>query len=474
MGFSQSGYRHYLLARSSIGSLATLIGAAIFANEFAGSQTMSTCSAPHRQDTVGSLLHDNGKPVLRKVMEDILRSTSHFGDDSQCNPMVGVVVTKVVSVNNPPLWHEYCGTCDTFALKALTRGHSLTPMMRSKATETLQKACGDNLFWTSANRAINEVWAFHGTKMGLARNIAATGFDPKRCLNGYYGRGFYLAQESCKSFQYTDAGKFGNNGQEGCILLCRVALGEPDHVTRPDSSKRTPEGACDSVVVNPAAEGGPPHKQHQELLIFDRRQAYPEFIIHFRIPSMSEQGNPASHPAHPFSSYAPQAAGGCGHNFDGDGDCDDDFDDGVDDFGHEGPDDFSDDFSGDVEQYEDDDIMEYIGDYQEEDINYTDLREGACDHDDGAYDVDDLLADDCNEHADLYDSEHEFADDYDDSAVVFGVFGVLGGIGDSSGDEVVDDVIHGDFDEYGGGDFNLADGDDCDDHGCDDYGCHDY
>ncbi len=43
-------------------------------------------------------------------------------------------------------------------------------------------------------------------------------------LQGLNGAGLYFAQESCKAWGYAK-----KKGNERCILLCRVALGDPHY-----------------------------------------------------------------------------------------------------------------------------------------------------------------------------------------------------------------------------------------------------
>merc|ERR1712224_32563 len=163
-------------------------------------------------------------------MQGILRGTSHGGPDSECNPMCEAVVTKVALVVNPKLWEEYCDMKDALTKTSRERGAMPALLQKSKATQRMQELCAEHLCWSKMETDINEVWAYHGTKRKAADSIVAMGFDPKRCLHGYYGKGFYLGQEACKSFQYTDAGKFSSCSRdaEACMIMCRVAIGQPD------------------------------------------------------------------------------------------------------------------------------------------------------------------------------------------------------------------------------------------------------
>lgn len=328
---------------------------------------------PKMRDILGPM-HSIEDPTLCKKMEAILRCTSHSGADSECDPMSRAVVTKVLTVLNPSLWEGYCKKkdgikqaihnggavitpgstacrrptrrtlgrcsvpiCDLLAGRgvaarptrpaAAAAAAVITPLRRSQATRHMQKACSERLYWAELDEGVNEIWAWHGTTNRNAESIAQSGVDPKRCVNGFYGRGFYAAQEACKSLQYTDAGKFSPaKSEEGCMVLCRIVLGEADYAETPDHSKTCPRGACHSVAANPGKEGGPSEQQHQEFVIFDPKQVYPDFIVFFKMtPAPVQEAPPAATSAQP--SPAPAPAQQFAHFF-GFGNSDDDYDDG--------------------------------------------------------------------------------------------------------------------------------------------------
>ncbi|CAK0831862.1 unnamed protein product, partial [Prorocentrum cordatum] len=227
---------------------------------------------------------------MNQWMEQVLRGTSHVGHDSDCDPMSRAIVTKVMFVWNPKLWESYSRDKARIRSVRCCGGQRLDRIQMSTATERMQMSCGQALHWVKLDKDLNDIWAFHGTRSDRAKNISSTGFDTGRILHGYYGRGFYLAQESCKAYQYTDIGRFGEhaNAQEGCIIVFRAVVGQPEYITAQDPSKMEPATGCDAVVVNPGEEGGPPLQQHQELCLFNKNQTHPEFIVYFRIPSEVE------------------------------------------------------------------------------------------------------------------------------------------------------------------------------------------
>jgi len=72
------------------------------------------------------------------------------------------------------------------------------------------------------------------------------------------------------------------------MLLARVALGRihparkvlTGRVLKPPALQGMP---CDSVVANLGPMDGHPknHQDHQELVIFDRAQAYPCYLVYY-------------------------------------------------------------------------------------------------------------------------------------------------------------------------------------------------
>ena len=121
-----------------------------------------------------------------------------------------------------------------------------------------------------------------------------------------YGQGIYFTDESCKSNQYAQPDKNGH-----CtIILSRVALGRAlnfevgpkDHgglvgMKRPESkdevfrqkvNKADRMKTFESVIVT----GKERIKQvHKEVIVFDKDQAYPEFLVTYKLSRQSEVVN---------------------------------------------------------------------------------------------------------------------------------------------------------------------------------------
>ena len=137
-------------------------------------------------------------------------------------------------------------------------------------------------------KTLNEVFLYHGTTAEVADIVAHHGFDERVAkLDGLYGAGIYFANQSCKAAQYAkDPGV-------KTLIVARVALGDPyyaDSTWRSygtlSASRRPPDRpradkakglTYDSIVANESRT-----QIHREFMLYDRRQAYPEYIVRFR------------------------------------------------------------------------------------------------------------------------------------------------------------------------------------------------
>lgn len=106
--------------------------------------------------------------------------------------------------------------------------------------------------------------------------IAKAGMDERVCnLNGMLGAGLYFAEDSCKSGQYAVC----DEKRSSWFILCRVVLGNPYCTDQGMPLLRRPPDPHDSVIFNPN-HTTPGH--HRELVVYDRAQVYPEYIIEAR------------------------------------------------------------------------------------------------------------------------------------------------------------------------------------------------
>lgn len=166
------------------------------------------------------------------------------------------------------------------------------------------------------DKRANEYWLFHGSNSENIPDLLQIGYDPRvSSLLGLFGGGFYLAENSSKSNQYISCPGCGNNSRLSrikcscknqdkfvfSIILYRVVLGDVHialrydeekycgtfdrngkqiHVRRPPVKENTRE-LYDSVMGESIRNGGT-HIQHREFVLYDRGQAYPEYVIDFQ------------------------------------------------------------------------------------------------------------------------------------------------------------------------------------------------
>ena len=154
----------------------------------------------------------------------------------------------------------------------------------------------------------NEYWLFHGCDK---KNLPFLLYDPRVSnLDGMFGGGFYLAENSSKSNQYISCPQCGKNSiftSRGCkcpkqenllftIVLYRALLGDVHVAQKYDKKKYKGEENCrvrrppmkenrmdlyDSVLGESMKYGGD-RLQYREVILYESGQAYPEYIIEFR------------------------------------------------------------------------------------------------------------------------------------------------------------------------------------------------
>jgi hypothetical protein len=127
---------------------------------------------------------------------------------------------------------------------------------------------------------INEFYLFHGTSLQKAEVICKNGFDPAAassyCL---YGAGSYFAINSCKSHQYSSA---KGKSSDLVMLVCRVAMGSPHCTAKSHKNERRPPENYDSIFARHGIANGR-QQHHNEYVVFDRHQVYPEYIVRYKV-----------------------------------------------------------------------------------------------------------------------------------------------------------------------------------------------
>ncbi|CAF2616047.1 unnamed protein product [Rotaria sp. Silwood2] len=153
----------------------------------------------------------------------------------------------------------------------------------------------------------NEYWLFHGSDSKILPTLLKTGYDPRVSnVDGMFGGGFYLAENSSKSNQYIPCPGCAQNcilrepqckcnNQEDfefSIILYRTILGDvhivkqykkdiyrgidKHHPVRRPPKKQNLEELYDSVMGECKKYGGD-RLNYREFIIYDGGQAYPEY-----------------------------------------------------------------------------------------------------------------------------------------------------------------------------------------------------
>jgi hypothetical protein len=216
-------------------------------------------------------------------------------------------VHRVVRVENAPLFESYqrerTKICSRLQ-ETRTAGRDVA-RLSDHAPAWLAAKAG---FPAVRDSDTNEFWLWHGTSPTIDLDnpdgtvqqhktwevLARHGFDERvggDTNGGLYGKGIYLADASSKSHQYA---RQTNADGHHCILSCRVTMGDP-YMTpgalqghrRPPNNPATPGLPYDSVFAQEDVTdnglgrppGTPSPQFHNEYVVFDRAQVYPEYII---------------------------------------------------------------------------------------------------------------------------------------------------------------------------------------------------
>ena len=199
-----------------------------------------------------------------------------------CHAAQNTTVVSVERIENENLWQMYQTRKDMLRKTVLARASSVRKLSSLIRWQPVLTASVADLV-----ADVNEFYLFHGTSSRMASVIAEHGFDERMAaLTGLYGAGSYFASNACKSHQYSQAHK---DSSDFVMLVCRVTMGEPyctagRHIQqrRPPDNPATPGRPFDSIFAESGiANSGT--QQHNEYVVFDRLQVYPEFIVRYGV-----------------------------------------------------------------------------------------------------------------------------------------------------------------------------------------------
>jgi len=217
---------------------------------------------------------------MKRRLESMFKRTSHrngCGGSDGLSKTRDAEITRIVRIENPTLWREYQQCLQTVESKSKSNHNALEPL-----EPRVPASLSDPFFGLRDD--LNEVMAFHGTKWEMADQIAQGGLDERFSIQGLYGAGIYLATQACKASQYADRNR---ESGEIKVFVCRVVLGDVAYTKhhRVEGTARLPPARTnrktaryDSVVANQ----GDNTQYHRELIVYDRRQVYPEFMVYIR------------------------------------------------------------------------------------------------------------------------------------------------------------------------------------------------
>lgn len=203
----------------------------------------------------------------------------------RCPVPSGYTVVGVLRNQNLDLWQKY-----TLVRTAIA--HECT---RQDVHFESVGVASSAAFFPPLDPSCNEWRLFHGTGAAGARdicaqnfrlNLAGTGATWKEAGKGkgvpLYGFGLYMAERITKADEYS---KSGEKEYEGIfqVILCRVAGGrtnivQDNEINREKLSELVFDGPHHSVLGDRVTKLGKPYR---EIVVYDKDQIYPEFIISY-------------------------------------------------------------------------------------------------------------------------------------------------------------------------------------------------
>eukprot|EP00928_Gymnodinium_smaydae_P034338 TRINITY_DN24360_c1_g1_i2.p1 TRINITY_DN24360_c1_g1~~TRINITY_DN24360_c1_g1_i2.p1 ORF type:complete len:610 (+),score=48.36 TRINITY_DN24360_c1_g1_i2:42-1871(+) len=228
--------------------------------------------------------------IIVEVVDDDMISKmralllSHSSPHEGAHSRKTITLLRVLRVENWHLWQQYQNHVEQ--VRHDLSKHGITAgLVEPSLPPTLQEFAFE-YYDGMIDVQVNECFLFHGTSYDNAVKIAEEGFDVRFSKLGCYGQGTYFDCQACKSHQYATSPDTVHTA-----ILSRVLLGDVHYAEKVDQNCRKPparNGAlrcCDSVVANPGPMPG--HilgtQAHQEFVIFDKFQAYPEIIIQYML-----------------------------------------------------------------------------------------------------------------------------------------------------------------------------------------------
>jgi len=220
--------------------------------------------------------HRVGTNYMKHILQTFMAS-------SVCCPIMrNVQVVSVERIENESLWQMYQAKKESLRKFLSAQGSSMRKL--SGVTQWQPELTNAGM-----SPETNEFFLFHGTSLSQAEIISQQGFDARvASLTGLYGAGSYFAINACKSHQYSVSKKPAGSS-DYIMLVCRVSMGMPyctseqhANARRPPDNPATLGRPFDSIFAE-HGKGRRGDQQHHEYVVFDGYQAYPEFIVRYRV-----------------------------------------------------------------------------------------------------------------------------------------------------------------------------------------------
>ncbi|CEM15096.1 unnamed protein product [Vitrella brassicaformis CCMP3155] len=258
---------------------------------------------------------------MQEKVATLFDKTSHASGCPHSTNLRASNVVKVLRVTDPTRIFQYnakrreiqeklarrreCGNTGqayVVPFDATIRPHALLKNLNghsSSSSRSADEGMGESeQLSETVDSSINECWLFHGTNAAHMTDILRDGIDFRVGREGgMFGPGMYFASEACKSHCYA------SGGRPYCvILLCRVLLGDMYFAKHADPSLRRPpvreapagspmeRDLYDSVVGKKDSTScdssgmfryNTMKLNHNEMIVYDRSQAYIEYIISY-------------------------------------------------------------------------------------------------------------------------------------------------------------------------------------------------
>jgi hypothetical protein len=249
---------------------------------------------PRRVDITGEHPGLRNCSTWQEAMQDafnrtINRKTLGSGRDQKVQMQYSDLrVASVSRIESPELWKRFVAQRDLMAsqLRQQQVGHV------EAETAFLQPPTHPG-----CSRGLNELFFYHGCPAELLDTITNFGFDERvGSLGGMFGAGIYFADMISKSDQYVQpnaAGRYSVFVARVCLGAGFKATGRMGQTRRPPVMPDVPGRPHDSVVYDqtcPSLSGSGKH--YSEFIVYDKAQAYPEFLVEFERVCPRGQGTP--------------------------------------------------------------------------------------------------------------------------------------------------------------------------------------